>query len=78
MDLSSINQPYIRNVEKVNKLNKINEIWSSNRNDIPLNVESYFKPEKHIKMIEYFNEFKIKDLIKEVASTKVMTKLVYL
>ena len=78
LDLSYINQPNIRNVKKANKLNKINEILSSNKDDIPINVKSYSKPEKHIKMMEDFNEFKIKDFIKEVASTEVITKLVYL
>jgi len=78
LDLSYINQPNIRNVKKANKLNKINEILSSNKDDIPINVKIYSKPEKHIKMMEDFNEFKIKDFIKEVASTEVITKLVYL
>ena len=35
-------------------------------------------PEKHIKMMETFGEYKINDLINEVTSTEVITKLVYL
>ena len=79
LDLSVINQPNIRNAKKINKKEKIKEILSEENNNNKIAITQEFnKPEKHIKMMETFKEYKINDLIKEVASTEVITKLVYL
>ncbi|OUM57232.1 hypothetical protein PIROE2DRAFT_65121 [Piromyces sp. E2] len=83
-DISFINQPNISNAKKKNKLDRIKEI---NQMVSELTEESNVKKdsdtkgiknEKHIKILEELEDMCIEDLIKDIVSTEVRTKLVYL
>ena len=80
LDPSFIAEKNIRNVKKKNKENKINDIKKKVEN-LPNNKQSETaatRNARHIQLMETFGEYCIQDLIKEVASTDVITKLVYL
>jgi len=80
LDPSFIAEKNIRNVKKKNKENRINDIKQKVEN-LPNNKQSETsatRNARHIQLMETFGEYCIQDLIKEVASTDVITKLIYL
>ena len=82
LDLSIINQPNINNIKRKNKLEKIKEI-NEIINDMNIdtlgdNKHKSQKNEKHIKILESLENRYIEDLIKDIVSTDVTTKLAYL
>ncbi len=81
LDPSFIAEKNIKNVKRRNKEERIkdikNKINETNAND-KKNENSIKQTERHIKLMETFGEYCIQDLIKEIASTDVITKLVYL
>ncbi|ORX42740.1 hypothetical protein BCR36DRAFT_258878, partial [Piromyces finnis] len=81
LDLSFINQPNITNAKKKNKLDRINELSnlvSEINEDNNKADESLTKNEKHIKILEKLENMYIEDLIRDIVSTEVKTKLVNL
>jgi len=81
LDPSFITEKNIRNVKGKNREEKIKDIKNKAKKintDIEQSETSFKKPEKHIKLMEKFGDYYIQDLIKEIASTDVITKLVYL
>jgi len=81
LDPSIITGKNIRNIKKKNKEGRIKDIknkLSEINTNVKKNETTVNKPERHIKLMETFEEYCIQDLIKEIASTDVITKLVYL
>ena len=81
LDPSFITEKNISNVKSKNKEERINDIKNKMKKintDIKSSGISNKPPEKHIKLMEAFGDYYIQDLIKEIASTDVITKLVYL
>jgi len=82
LDLSFITEKNINNAKRVNKSNKLKEI----NENVPAimdktsteQVESNTDNKRHIRLMEQLDEFLIQDLVNEVASTEVITKLGYL
>ena len=81
LDPSFITEKNIRKVKNKNKEERIKDIKNKMKemNTNTKTSETPMKqPEKHIKLMEKFGDYYIQDLIKEIASTDVITKLVYL
>ena len=81
LDLSIINDKNIVNAKKKNKIERIKDIKEKiDKMDTLLENSDTTKKskERHIQLMDHFEEFYIQDLIKEIASTEVMTKLVHL
>ena len=78
LDPSFITEKNIRSVKKSNKLKRAQEILDSpTQGDNKMNNKEENK-ERHIKLVEEFDEYLIEDLVKEIASTEINTKLVHL
>jgi len=80
LDVSINNQENINNVKKKNKQERIQEIKQQVQHNTPTNSapDKLKKIEKHIRLMEGFESFKIDDLVNEIASIEVVTKLVNL
>jgi len=80
LDVSIINQENIGNVKKKNKQERIQEIKQQVQHNTPTNSapDKLKKIEKHIRLMEGFESFKIDDLVNEIASIEVVAKLVNL
>ena len=84
LDVSIINQENIGNVKKKNKQERIQERIQEIKQQVQHNTPTNSAPdklkkiEKHIRLMEGFESFKIDDLVNEIASIEVVTKLVNL
>ncbi|OUM70673.1 hypothetical protein PIROE2DRAFT_56710 [Piromyces sp. E2] len=83
-DIYFINQPNINNAKKMNKIERIKEInkvvneLAKDSNTIESSEAKNEKIEKHIRVLEELEKIGIEELIKDVVSTEVKTKLDYL
>jgi len=80
LDLSHITEARIDKVKRNNKEEKEKEIRG--QQDLEMNEskngETIQKLERHIKLMENFKDYDIDELVNEIASTEVATKLAYL
>ena len=85
LDPSFIAGKNIRNVKKAGKRKKLEEIKeniktnnSMTKEETSTDIINPNTKERHIKLMEYLDDYLLQDLVKEIASTKVVTKLGYL
>lgn len=79
LDVSHLAEKRIDTVKRINKMKKRKEIQEAEqKNESQGLVERVENLERHIRMMDGFEDFPIDDLVDKVASTEVVTKLVHL